>query len=71
MANLVGDEKGCEVKELGNIILYVSLLTLVSLEQGMPALCVGAEGSTMLEVAASSAIVVSVVIYPGNQKDDE
>lgn len=76
MANLVGDEKGHEVKELGNIFLYVCLLTLVPLEQGMPApcegqLCVGAEGSTMLVVAASSAIVVSVFIYSGNQRDDE
>lgn len=49
VANLVGDEKPCEIRELGIFFfLYVCLVTLVSLEQGMPALCVGAERSTML-----------------------
>lgn len=37
----------------------------------MPALCVGAERSTMLVVTASSPIVAGVFIYPGNQTDDE
>lgn len=37
----------------------------------MPALCIGAERSTMLVVASPSPIVVGVFIYPGNQRDDE
>lgn len=66
----MGDEKHFEIRELGNIF-FTCLSLNISLEQVRLALCVGAAGSTMLVVAASSPIVVSVFIYPGNQRDDE
>lgn len=58
MHNLAGDEKGGEVKELANFFfLYICILTLCSLEEGMQALLVGqssvgGKGSTMLVVTA-------------------
>lgn len=72
MANLVGDEKPCEIRELGIFFFFVCLPRNVSFFRARNAspVCRGREKHNA-GVAASSPIVAGVFIYPGNQRDNE